>query len=162
MNKRRPLAMIAAMDENRVIGNGDEIPWHHPEDLKFFKRMTLGHALIMGRATFETLGKPLPRRHTIILTRNEDYEVPGCQVAHSLEDALEMAYTLDPEPFIAGGGKIYELAMPHATLLYLTLIPGEHEGDAHFPEFDESAFEEIEQRTSEAGLTYRTLRRTAG
>ena len=99
----RPLALVVAMTPDRVIGLNGDMPWHIPEDLKHFRRVTMGHAIIMGRKTHESIGRPLPRRRNIVITRNPDVEFPGCEVAHSLEAAIEMARAGgDDEPRIGG------------------------------------------------------------
>lgn len=134
---QRPLAMIAAASTNHVIGRDGDLPWHLPADLKFFKHTTSGHAIIMGRSTFETLLGPLPKRHNIILTRNRDYSTDhDVTVVHDLNAALAAAGE-DPLPFICGGEQIYRLALPRATIIYLTRIHTVVEdGDAFFPTLD--------------------------
>lgn len=123
--------IIVAAAENGVIGRGNAIPWHLPEDLKLFKRLTLGHTLIMGRRTFESIGKPLPGRRTIVVSRTLS-ALPGAETASSLEAALEAARDAE-EVFIAGGGQIYAEAMASAERLYLSVIPGNYDGDTVFP-----------------------------
>ena len=128
--------IIVAMAKNRVIGKNNELLWHIPEDLKRFKRLTIGHAVIMGRKTFESvlkrLGKPLPERLNIVLTRDASYQREGCQVAQSIEKALELAS--GKEVFIIGGAEVYAQALPKAERLYVTLIEHEYEGDVSFPQ----------------------------
>ena len=157
---RPPLAMIAAMAKNRVIGRDNKIPWHHPDDLRHFKQLTLGHALIMGRATYDSIGRPLPGRRTIVVSRNRALRIEGCDVAPDLDAALALARATDPEPFIAGGGQIYAEALPRATTLYLTRLDDTHLGDAYFPELNEAEWEETERRR-QPGLTFVTLVRRA-
>ncbi|MCB9191112.1 MAG: dihydrofolate reductase [Flavobacteriales bacterium] len=128
------ISMIVAADENNVIGKDNQLIWHLPDDLKFFKRMTSGHAIIMGRHTFESVGKPLPNRTNIIITRDKEYRAEGCVVVNSLEAALDKAYEVDPDPFIVGGEQIYRLALPLANTVYLTRVHHEFVGDRHFPE----------------------------
>ena len=133
----KPLSLIAAMSENRVIGRDGDLPWHLPDDMKWFVQKTRGHAVIMGRANFESIGaKPLPGRRNIIVSRNPDYEVAGVEVVPSIERAIELAREGDGEPFIIGGEAIYRLALPYVTRMYLTLVHGEVEGDRHFPNFN--------------------------
>ena len=132
------------MSSNRTIGLNDGLPWHLPPDLKRFKQLTLGHPMIMGRKTFDTIGRPLPGRVTIVVTRRTDFAHPGVLVAHSVEDALSLAGG-DEEIFIAGGGEIYRLTLDVADRIYLTVIHHEFEGDAFFPLFDESKWEVIEE-----------------
>lgn len=126
---------IAAMSLNRVIGDVNRIPWHLPEDFKWFKATTLGHVLVMGRKTFESIGKPLPGRDTIVLTRSEGWSHPGVRTARNLAD-------LPPQigeraAFICGGAQIYEQALPLCSDLFLTLVKREVNGDAFFPPFEE-------------------------
>lgn len=133
-----PLTIIVAMSENRVIGRDGDLPWRLPEDLKRFKRLTTGHHVIMGRKTFETLGRPLPNRTNIVITRRHDFPAPGdIRIAHSLEEALGLAES-DVEPFVLGGGEIYALALPRADRLELTVVHATIPGDTYFPDYDES------------------------
>lgn len=137
------ISMIVAADENNTIGKNNELIWHLPDDLKFFKKMTSGHAIIMGRRTFESVGKPLPKRVNIIITRDANYTQDGCVVVNSLEDALKEASKTDENPFIVGGEQIYRLALPIADTVYLTRIHHKFEGDRHFPELGEE-WKEVE------------------
>lgn len=121
------------MSLNRVIGRGNQIPWHLPEDFKWFKRATIGHIIVMGRKTFESIGKPLPNRETIVLSRG-GFSHPGVRTARSLD---EINFETDPrEIFICGGAEIYAQALPRCSDLYLTLVLREVEGDAFFPPFE--------------------------
>lgn len=129
------LTIIAAIATNNALGKNNDLIWHLPADLKRFKKVTLGHHVIMGRKTFESLGKPLPNRTTIIISRNPDYHVEGCIVVNSLPNAIKAA-SADDNPFILGGAEIYSQAMKHADLLDLTLVHQSFEGDAFFPEID--------------------------
>ncbi|HWB57847.1 MAG TPA: dihydrofolate reductase [Chthoniobacteraceae bacterium] len=124
---------IAAMSENRVIGRGDAIPWHLPEDFKWFKQRTMGQVLVMGRKTFESIGRPLPGRETIVLSRSQ-FSHEGVRVAAGLD---EVSIADGREIFICGGAQIYAQALPLCTDLYLTLVKREVEGDAFFPPFEE-------------------------
>ncbi len=126
--------LIACMGKNRVIGKGNQMPWHLPADLKYLKKTTLGHTVVMGRKTFESIGKPLPGRKNVILTRDEHFEATGCEVLHSIDEILSR----NEELYILGGANIYEQFMPFADRLYITRIEQEFEGDAFFPEIDES------------------------
>jgi dihydrofolate reductase len=137
------LSLIAAMSRNRVIGNGNAMPWHLPEDLAHFKRVTLGRPVIMGRKTMESIlnpmygtgrDKPLPGRLNIIVTRNPGFQAPGCLVAHSLAEAVAMAD--GPEAFVIGGAELFRQALPKADKVYLTKLGLDAEGDAVFPELD--------------------------
>ncbi|HUS35732.1 MAG TPA: dihydrofolate reductase, partial [Verrucomicrobiae bacterium] len=125
---------IAAMSLNRVIGRGNQIPWHLPEDFKWFKRMTTGHVVVMGRKTFESIGKPLPNRETIVVSRS-GFKFPGVRTVTSLEEIDLAKETRDV--FICGGGQIYEQALGRCSDLYLTLVKREIEGDAFFPAFED-------------------------
>jgi dihydrofolate reductase len=138
---------IAAMSLNRVIGRGNEIPWHLPEDFKWFKKMTTGNVVVMGRKTFESIGKPLPNRETIILSAS-GFSYPGVRTATSLEEIHPGQE--EREVFICGGAQIYTLALPYCSDLYLTVVQREVEGDAFFPPF-ENQFElsRIELETAE-------------
>jgi dihydrofolate reductase len=125
---------IAAMSLNRVIGAGNKIPWHLPEDFKWFKQMTTGHIIVMGRKTFESIGKPLPNRTTIVLSRSP-YAHPGVQTAGRLDELPALAG--DRQVFICGGAQIYAQALPRCSDLYLTLVKREAEGDTFFPPFED-------------------------
>ncbi|MEW5845706.1 MAG: dihydrofolate reductase [Bacteroidota bacterium] len=127
------LSIIVAIAENGVIGGGNELLWHIPEDLKRFKRITSGRSVVMGRKTFESIGKPLPNRRNIVITRNPEFRVEGIEVANSLNAALELTKTED-EVFIIGGGEIYRQALPLATKLYITRVHANYDGDTYFPE----------------------------
>ena len=129
------VTIIAAVGRNRALGKNNDLIWHIPADLRRFKSLTRGHHVIMGRKTFESLGRPLPKRTNIIISRNPDYKAEGCIVVDSLERALEEAQA-DPNPFILGGGEIYRQALPLADLMDLTLVHEDFEADAFFPEFD--------------------------
>lgn len=159
---RQPLAMIAAMTPSRVIGKrgSHRLPWHYPEDMKRFREVTRGHAVIMGRATFDTIGKPLPGRRNIVVSRNPALQIAGCEIAGSLQRALQLAREQDPEPCVLGGAQIYAEALPLATKLVLTILDAEHEGDARFPEFDPQEWIETERERGR-GLTFVTLQRRA-
>lgn len=125
---------IAAMSENRVIGQGNKIPWHLPEDFKWFKQMTTGHVIVMGRKTFQSIGKPLPNRETIILSR-AGFQHPGVRTIASL-DELALSATDTRQIFICGGAEIYRQTLPLCTDLYLTTVKRVVEGDAFFPPFE--------------------------
>lgn len=139
--------MIAAMTRNRVIGKDNDLPWHLPDDFKFFKQTTEGHFVLMGRKNFESLPpkfKPLPNRPNVIITRKLTYDGQGAQVVHSLEEALDLAREAnETEAFIIGGGEIFTIGLEHANRMYLTEIETELEGDTLFPEFDRSHWKEI-------------------
>jgi dihydrofolate reductase len=153
-----PLAMIAAMSRNRVIGNQGLLPWHEPEDARFFRATTLGHAIIMGRKTFESLGRALPKRRNIVITRLSTWSAPGAEVVPTLAAGIRLGREQDALPFITGGGEIYAQALPLATRIHLTVVDCEAAGDAFFPEFDEAQWRESERRVS-GRLLFRTLER---
>lgn len=132
--------IIVAMSENRVIGVKGKLPWHLPADLQRFKTLTTGRTLIMGRRTFDSIGKPLPKRRSIVITRNPQWSHQGVDKAHSLGEALDQA-TAEPELFIIGGEQIYRLALPWAQRLYLTLVHTQVQGDALFPTFPLEAWQ---------------------
>ncbi|KAF1298074.1 dihydrofolate reductase [Enterococcus sp. JM4C] len=131
------LAAIWAQDENGLIGKQDQLPWHLPSDLKFFKQMTESNTLIMGRKTFEGMGgRPLPNRKTIVLTRDQTYVAAGVEVMHSLAEVLAYEKEYDGITFVAGGSMIYKEFLPHCSVLYRTVIHHAFDGDAYFPEVD--------------------------
>ena len=129
------LALIVAASTNSVIGKDGDMPWHISNDLKRFKRLTMGHHIIMGRKTYESIGRLLPGRTTVIVTRQKGLVVPGATVVHSLEAALDVASD-DEIPFITGGAQIYELALPRVTDIFLTRIHATIQGDTFFPQVD--------------------------
>lgn len=129
---RTRLTLIAAMSPEGVIGKGNRLPWRLPADLAHFRRLTIGHAVIMGRRCHESIGRPLPGRRNIVLSRNPGYRAPGCEVAPSLERALAMTRG-DSEVFIIGGAELYAQTIGRADRLCLTRVAGHFDGDAHFP-----------------------------
>src|SRR3989344_3873209 len=152
------ISIIAALAENRVIGVNNTLPWRLPNDLKHFRRLTTGHAIILGRKNYESIGKPLPERTNIVITRNRDFHADGCLIAHSLDEALALASATapgvalpppslasknDPEIFVIGGAEIYRAALARTNRLYLTRVHATIAGDTHFPEFDETEWREI-------------------
>ena len=153
------LAVVVAMTPDRVIGLNGGMPWHIPEDLRHFRRVTMGHAIIMGRKTHESIGRALPGRQNIVISRNPDAQFEGCEVVCSLEDALALARAGgDDEPRIVGGGAIYALALPLATKLILTEVQMDCKGDTFFPVVDWTHWSETSRKESEAAV-YRTLER---
>ncbi len=139
------VSMIWAMAQNRVIGRDNTLPWHLPNDLRFFKQVTTGKPVIMGRLTRESLKGPLPNRENIVITRNLDFKAEGAEVVSSLEDAMRYAESVSTqdEIIIMGGAQIYKLALPLADRLYLTEVHANVDGDAWFPEFNWDEFIEI-------------------
>jgi dihydrofolate reductase len=158
------LSAIAAMDKNRVIGRNNQLPWHLPADLAHFKAITTGHPILMGRKTHESIGRPLPNRHNIVLTRNLGYEAAGVTVVHSLDEAMA-ACPSDDEIFIIGGADLYHLALPRVQRLYLTLIDHAFTGDTYFPDWVPSEWQEVSRETHQPdeknayGYTFVTLNR---
>lgn len=140
------LSIIVAMARNRTIGVNNTLPWRCPEDLKHFKALTMGHHIVMGRKTFDSIGKPLPGRTTVVVTRNPDFKIEGAIIAHSLEQAIA-ACAGDDEIFVVGGAELYVQAMPLVDTLYITEIQRDVEGDAHFPEFNRSEWQEVSRET---------------
>lgn len=141
---RKNLTLIAAAAENDTIGKDNQLIWHLSDDLKRFKNLTSNHCIIMGRKTFESFGKPLPNRTHIVITRQQNYQVPtGVIVVHNMEDALDAAKN-DLQPFIIGGGEIYQQAMPYADKIELTRVHERFDGDAFFPKIDPSVWTETE------------------
>ena len=136
------VTIIAAVAKNRALGKDNDLIWHIPADLRRFKQLTLGHHIIMGRKTFESLEKPLPNRTNIIITRNPEYEAQGCIIVNSLKEAL-VAAKPDTNPYILGGADIYHQAMDFADLMDLTLVHHDFEADAFFPEFSSDIWEEV-------------------
>lgn len=154
---RKPrLALIAAVAANGVIGSDNALPWRLPEDLKRFRALTLGHPVIMGRRTFESIGRPLPGRRNIVVTRNAAWRVEGCETASSLEAALAAAGTGGDEIFVIGGAQIYAEALPLAQRLYLTEIRQPFTGDARFPDVNRVEWKETARETyrTAEGLEY--------
>ena len=152
------LSLIVAFANNRVIGHNNALPWHLPEDLKRFRALTMGHHIIMGRKTYESLGRLLPGRTTIIVTRNKDYKVEGALIAHSLQAALVLAAG-DAEPFVIGGAELYKEGLKLATKLYITEVKAEFAGDAFLPEIDLSHWNLSEKKDhlAASGLEYSDL-----
>ena len=155
----QPLVLVVAMAKNRVIGLRNTIPWDLPEDRKHFRTLTLGHAVIMGRATFDSMGKPLPKRRNIVVSRNAALRIEGVEIATSLPAAIALARQSDEAPRIIGGQQIYAEALPLATRIHLTEVQSEPEGDTFFPELDPALWREVE-RTPGDRATYLTLDRT--
>jgi len=133
------LSIIVAMAKNRVIGADNRIPWHLPAELKLFKDVTMGHHIVMGRRTWESISRLLPGRTSVIVTRQRDYSVPGAIVVHSLRDALA-AGAADGEVFVIGGAELFREALPDADVLHLTVVDTEPEGDTYMPAIDFSAW----------------------
>ncbi len=130
------ISFLVAMDENRVIGLNNDMPWHLPADLAYFKKTTTGHTIIMGRKTYESIGRPLPNRKNVILTRDQNYKAENCIVIHSVDEALALMNDNDEEYFVIGGTEIFQQLLPYADRLYITHIYETFAGDTYFPPFD--------------------------
>ena len=128
------LHAVVAMTPSRIIGKGNDLPWHLPEDLKQFKKLTTGHAILMGRKTWDSIGRPLPKRRNLVITR-QPLEIDGAEVIHKPADLLKLG--IDTRIYLIGGAQIYELMLPFCTGIYLTQLKREYEGDTYFPEFED-------------------------
>ena len=150
------ISFIVVHDLNRVIGQDNKMPWHIPNELAYFKEKTMGKAIVMGRSTFESIGRPLPGRLNIVITRNTSYEVEGVTVVHSIEEAIEAANNHHEEVMIIGGEQIFKEVLPYADLLYITLIEHEFEGDTFFPSYEQEweVISTSEQHTTDSGIKY--------
>jgi dihydrofolate reductase len=138
------ISFVVAMDENGLIGKNNQIPWHLPDDLKRFKKITMGHSIVMGRKTFDSIGKPLPGRENIVLTRNKNAQLPGCTVFYSEDELIDYCRKFKDEIFVIGGSGLFQMFSPYVDRLYITRIYETFEGDVYFPEMDLSTFEIIE------------------
>lgn len=160
------ISIIVAVSENNVIGTEGKLPWRLPADLRRFKELTLGHPIIMGRKTYESIGRALPGRRNIVITRDQDFQAAGCEVAHSLEEAIKMSKVpFDSEVFVIGGGQVYREALPRADRIYLTRVHTRVAGDAVFPELEKLEWkiisEEFHQKDEkhEYDFTFKTYER---
>lgn len=143
------LSLIAAIASNGVIGRGGDLPWHLPDDLKHFKKLTIGHTILMGRRTYESIGRPLPRRRSVVLSRSVEFRPEGVEVFASLDAALAACGDHE-EVFVIGGRAVYEAAMPKADRLCLTDVEAEVGGDVSFPDFDRNAWELVAEEAHAA------------
>jgi len=153
------ISLIVAHDLNRVIGMDNKMPWHIPSELAYFKEKTMGKAIVMGRNTFESIGRPLPGRLNVVITRNLSYEPEGVTVVHTIEDAIRVATEYHEDVMVIGGEQIFKEVLPYADLLYVTLIEKKYQGDTFFPAYENdwvinSSSETI---TTENGLNYTYL-----
>lgn len=139
------ISIIAAVSRNNVIGHKNALPWHLPEDMKYFQKITMGKPVIMGGKTFESIGKALPKRTNIILSKDEKYKASGCVIAHSIEEALKIASKENKEIMIIGGESTYKQFLPLANKMYLTFIDADFKGDTYFPEYNKKEWKEIER-----------------
>ena len=147
------ISIIVAIAENGVIGDKNALLWNIKEDMRRFRTTTTGHPVVMGRKTFESIGRPLPKRTNVVVTRGGDSEFEGCLVAHSLEEAVAM-FPADEEVFIIGGAQIYSQALAIADKLYLTIVHRDYEGDTSFPEIDYSEWREVAREEFSKGEEY--------
>ena len=156
------ISLIVAMSENRVIGHNNQMPWHLSADLKRFKQITIGHPIIMGRKTFEAIGKVLPGRTNIVVSHNPTFQHVDCVVVDTIEAALNHACRLADEAFVIGGATLYEATLPNADVLYITRINQAFPGDTFFPVLDEGAWLEAEREDvaddNQAGFSYSFLK----
>jgi dihydrofolate reductase len=143
------ISLVVAMAANRVIGRDNGLPWHLPADLQHFKQITMGKPILMGRRTWESIGRPLPGRTSIVITRDAGYSAPGCIVVHTIEAALQAAADCGDEAMVIGGAEFYRQVLPRANTLYLTRIHADFEGDTLFPDLDESEWREVERSDCE-------------
>jgi dihydrofolate reductase len=140
------ISFLVAIDKNRVIGKDNALPWRLPADLKFFKDVTMGHTIIMGRKTYESIGRALPGRENVVLTRDEHYHAEGCTILHYISDVEEMEKNTDKELIVIGGAEIFKQTFPIADRLYITEIDEEFEGDTFFPEFNEEEWKVVSKK----------------
>ncbi|RYL90355.1 dihydrofolate reductase [Sporolactobacillus sp. THM7-4] len=162
------ISFMLAMDRNRLIGSGNKLPWHLPADLRHFKNKTLGHPVVMGKKTFDSIGKPLPGRRNIVLTRDRNFVLQGADVFHSVSEFLASGCAFGEECFVIGGGQIFESFLPFADRLYITLIDAEFEGDTYFTVFDEKKWRLVSEtsgtldRNNPFPHIFQVYERTAG
>ena len=147
------LSLVCALAENGVIGRGGDLPWHLPKDLRRFKRLTTGGVLLMGRRTWESIGRPLPKRRSLVLSRDPRFQPPGAEVFANLDEALEQVAPAK-QVFVIGGAAVYAETLPRAQRLYLTRVHADVEGDVYFPGFDPAAFDLVEEEYHEADETH--------
>lgn len=136
MNKKPTISIIAAISKGLALGKDNKLLWDIPEDMCHFRKISSGHPVIMGEKTHYSIGRPLPKRLNIVLSKNPDLKIPGCQIAHSIKEAIDIAAEEDSEEiFFIGGGSVYAQALPVADKLYLTIVDGQYEADTFFPEY---------------------------
>lgn len=152
------VVLVAAVAENGVIGNGTEIPWRVPGEQQHFKALTLGHVLLMGRTTYDSIGRPLPGRTTVVLTRDRAWSADGVLVAHTVDEALALADGLDGDVMVAGGAQVYAALLPVADEQVVSEVPLRAEGDVRYPDVDETVWE-VASRDPRDGYTVVTWRR---
>jgi dihydrofolate reductase len=153
------VVLVAAVADNGVIGNGGELPWRIPEDLRHFRATTTGHTVLMGRRTYESIGKPLPDRANVVVTRQPDWSADGVLVAHSIEEAFAKAGSLEGNVMVIGGAEVYAATIAAADEQVLTEVRGTPEGDAHYPDFDSDAWDETAREDHDGYAFVRYARR---
>ena len=154
------LSIVVAMTRSAFIAKAGGLPWHIPEDLKHFRRVTTGHSIIMGRKTHDSIGRALPGRQNIVISRRMNAQFEGCEVVDTLEGAIKLARRSgDDEPMVIGGASIYTLALPLCTRIYMTEVNQPVDGDTFFPEIDLSQWRETARRFGDGGVTFKTLER---
>jgi dihydrofolate reductase len=155
------ISIIVVIAKNRAIGKDNKLLWDIPEDMERFKKITMGHTVVMGGKTFESIGRPLPDRNNIVVTLEKDFKAPGCEVRHSLEDVLEWAKKADEEIFIIGGGQIYKQSLPYADKLYLTVVDDiVEDADTFFPDYSEFKNVVYERDSRDENIKYKFLELT--
>lgn len=156
------ISLMVAHDPNYVIGKDNKLPWHIPEDLAYFKKHTVGKGMVMGRNTYESIGRPLPKRRNIIVTRNKDYQAEGADVVYTIEDAIRLAESVHEEVMVIGGEQIFRSVLPIADRLYITLIHKNFEGDTYFPEYGDEwklVSESAQQLSGDTPFSYLVFER---
>lgn len=151
------ISIIAVIGKNREIGCNNKLLWDIPEDMERFKKVTMGHTVIMGDRTYESIGRPLPKRKNIVVTLDENYKAEGCEVKHSLEDVLKDVEKNDEEVFVIGGGQIYKQSLPYADKLYLTIVDDVPQADTYFPDYSEFKKVLSEEKKECNGIKYKFL-----
>ena len=136
------LSIVVAMDENRLIGKDNKLPWHLPADLAYFKKITTGKSIVMGRKTYDSIGRPLPNRRNIVISRNSKTLITGCEVLTNIDEVLSITKDED-EVMVIGGASLCEQLLPQVSRLYITKIEGKFDGDVYFPEYDESDWRQV-------------------
>jgi dihydrofolate reductase len=154
------VTLVAAVAENGVIGRAGAIPWDLPADQAHFKALTIGHVLVMGRRTFDSIGRALPGRTTLVVTRQSQWSAPGVLVCHSVDAALDRALEIDPEVFVVGGSTIYAAALPRASDMVLSEVEGAYDGDTYLPPFDRSEWREVDRQECHGFIITRLQRVT--
>ncbi len=155
------ISIIACLGKNNAIGRDNKLLWHIPDDLKHFKKITTGNVIVMGRKTYESIGKPLPNRTNIIITRDKQYRADGCLIKHSLDKIIEEAKTYkDKEIFIIGGGQIYEQALPYTDKLYLSIVDDKPDADTFFPDYSEFRNIISEEEHEQRGIKFKFIELT--